>query len=129
MTWKVIEFLIYLKTVVYSVPTILSLDNDITNTYSNYLASIAATIEESVKYSRKHFSDYLVNESCSTIFLQPTDKEEIANIISSPNSNKASSSPNSIPYRTMFLLKNEYSKQLADLLNPFHWCFSISTPN
>ena len=81
MTWKVIEFLIYLKTVVYSVPTMLSLDNDITNTYSNYLASIAATIEESVKYSHKQFSDYLVNESCSTIFLQPTDKEEIANII------------------------------------------------
>ena len=30
-----------------------------------------------------------------TIFLQPTDKEEIANIISSLNSNKASG-PNSI---------------------------------
>ena len=46
--------------------------------------------------------------------MQPTNKEEIANIISSLNSNKASS-PNSIPYRTLFLLKNEISKQLADL--------------
>ena len=52
----------------------------------------------------------------STIFLQPTDKEEIANIISSLNSNKASG-PNSIPYRTLFLLKNDISKQLADLFN------------
>ena len=26
-------------------------------------------------------------------------------------------SPNSIPYRILFLLKNEISKQLADLLN------------
>ena len=51
-----------------------------------------------------------------TIFLQPTDKEEIANIISSLNSNKASG-PNSIPYRILFLLKNEISKQLADLFN------------
>ena len=59
---------------------------------------------------------YLSNESNSTIFLQPTDKEKIANIISSFNSNKASW-PNSIPYRIFFLLKTEISKQLADLFN------------
>ena len=46
----------------------------------------------------------------------PTDKEEIANAISSLNSNNASG-PNSIPYRILFLLKNEISKQLADLFN------------
>ena len=51
-----------------------------------------------------------------TIFLQPTDKEEIANIISSLNSSKTSG-PNSIPYRILFLLKNDISKQLADLFN------------
>ena len=51
-----------------------------------------------------------------TICLQPTDKEEIANIISSLNSTKASG-PNSIPYRILFLLRNEISKQLADLFN------------
>ena len=45
-----------------------------------------------------------------------TDKEEIANVISSLNSNNASG-PNSIPYRILFLLKNEISKQLADLFN------------
>ena len=51
--------------------------------------------------------------------MQPTDKGEIANIISSLNSNKASG-PNSIPYRILFLLQNEISKQLADLFNlPF----------
>ena len=51
--------------------------------------------KKSIKYSHKHFSDYLSNETSSTVFLQPTDKEEIANIISSLNSNKASG-PNSI---------------------------------
>ena len=40
----------------------------------------------------------------------------MANIISSLNSNKASG-PNSIPYRILFLLKNDISKQLADLFN------------
>ena len=48
--------------------------------------------------------------------MRPTDKEEIANIISSLNSNKASG-PNSLPYRILFLLKNEISKQLADSFN------------
>ena len=81
-----------------------------------YFASIAETTRRTIKFSHKHFSDYLSNESSSTIFLQPTDKEEIANIISSLNSNKASG-PNSIPYRILFLLKNEISKQLADLFN------------
>ena len=46
----------------------------------------------------------------------PTDKEEIANFISSLNSNKTSG-PNHIPHRILFLLKNEISKQLANLFN------------
>ena len=111
-TWKGIKSLISLKTVASNVPTALSLDNgntvtnpyDIANTFNNYFASIAETTKKTVKYSHKHFSDYLSSENSSTIFLQPTDKEEIANIISSLNSNKASG-PNSIPYRILFLLK------------------------
>ena len=82
----------------------------------NYFVSIAETTKKTIKYSHKHFSDYLSNENNNTVFLQPTDIEEIANIISSLNSNKASG-PNSIPYRILFLLKNEISKQLADLFN------------
>ena len=101
---------------------ILSLDNGdtitnpygITNTFNNYFVSIAETTKKSIKYTHKY--KHLSNESDSTIFLQPTDKEEIANIISSLNSSKASG-PNSIPYRILFLLKNDISKQLADLFN------------
>ena len=90
-TWKRIKSLISLKTVAFGVPTALSsLDNgdtitnpyDIANTFNNYFASIAETTKKSIKYTHKHFSDYLSNESDSTIFLQPTDKEEIANILS-----------------------------------------------
>ena len=61
-------------------------------------------------------SDYLSNKSDSAIILQPTDKEETVNIISSLNSSKVSG-PISIPYRILFLLQNEISKQLADLFN------------
>ena len=92
--------------------TVISLNNgdiitnsyDIASTFNNYFASIAETTKKSINYSHKHFSDYLSNKSSSTIFLEPTDKEEIANIISSLNSKKASG-PNSIPYRILFLLK------------------------
>ena len=123
-TWKGIKSLISLETVASHIPTVHSLDNgdtitnpyDIANTFNNYFVSIAETTKKSIKYSNKHFSDYLSNETSSTIFLQPTDKEEIANIISSLNSSKASGL-NSIPYRILFLLKNEISKQLADLFN------------
>ena len=123
-TWKGIKSLIYIKTAASSVPTVLSLDNgdtitntyDIANTFNNYFASIAETTKRSIKYSHKHFSDYLANENSNTIFLQPTDKEGIANIINYLNSNKVSG-PNSIPYRILLLLKNEISKQLADLIN------------
>ena len=125
-TWKGIKhFLISLKTVASNVPTVHSLHNgdtitnayDITNTFNNYFASIAETTKKKKKkYSHKNFSDYLSNKNSSRIFLQPTDKEEIANIISSLNSTKASG-PNSIPYRTLFLLKNGISKQLTDIFN------------
>ena len=50
------------------------------------------------------------------MFFPCTDKEEIANIISSLSSIKASG-PNSITYRILFLLKIEISKQLADLFS------------
>ena len=106
----------------FHVPTVFSLDNgdtitnlyDIANTFNVYFASIAETMKRSIKYSHKHISDYLSNKASSTIFLQPTDKEEIANIISSLNTNKASG-PNNIPYKILFLLKTEILKQLPDL--------------
>ena len=102
-TWKGIKSLISLKTVASSVPTVVYLDNsdnitnpfDITNTFIKYFAYIAETTKKSIKYSHKLFSDYLVNGNGS-IFLQPTDKEVMANIISSLDYNKASG-PNSTP--------------------------------
>ena len=90
-TWKGMKSIISLKTVASNVPTVLPLDNgdtitnpyDIANTFNNYFTSIAETTKKSIKFSHKHFSDYLSNESISTLFLQPTDREEIVNIISS----------------------------------------------
>ena len=71
---------ISLKPKASSVPTVLSLENRDTITNPMLLlTSLIITLPL-----------YLSNESSSTIFLQPTDKEKIANIISSFNSNKTS---------------------------------------
>ena len=83
-TWKGIKFLITLKTIASRVPTVLSLINcdtitspyDIADTSNNYFASIVKTTKKRIKYLHKHFSDYLSNDSSSTLFLQSTDKEE-----------------------------------------------------
>ena len=93
----------FCKTVSSRVLTVLSLNNgdtitnpyDIANTFNDYFGSIAGKLLYSIKYSHKHFSDYLSNESSDTIYLQPTDKEELVNIISSLMFNKAFG-PNSI---------------------------------
>ena len=85
--------------------------------YNNYCSSVADTAKENIKYSHKHFSGYLNNQCNNSIFLQPTDIEEIANIISTFNINK-SSSLNSIPYKKLNILKKEKNfKTIADLLN------------
>ena len=110
---KGIKSFLSLKTVASNVPTMLSYENgDTTN--SPY--ETANTFNIFIKYSNKHFSDYLLNETSSAILLKPTDKEEIANTISSLNYSKTSG-PKRLPHRIFFLIKNEISKQLADILN------------
>ena len=67
-TWKGIKSIISLKTVAFSVPTVLSLDNgdtitnryDIANSFNDYFASIAETTKKNIKYSHKHFSDEIL---------------------------------------------------------------------
>ena len=88
---------------------------EIANIFNNYFASVADAAKQSINYSHKHFSEYLKHQCNNSIFTQPTDSEKIANIIS-PNINKASG-PFSIPNKTLILLKQDISKQLADLFN------------
>ena len=56
---------------------IITTPYDIANTFNKYFASIAETTKKSINYSHKNFSNYLSNKSSSTIFLEPSEKEEI----------------------------------------------------
>ena len=90
--------------------------SEIANVFNNYFTSVADTAKQNINYSHKHFSEYLKHQCNNSIFIQPTDCEEIANIISSLNINKASG-PFSIPNKILILLKHGISKQLTDLFN------------
>ena len=87
--WKGIKSIITLKDITSSVPrTILQEENlianpyDIANIFNNYFSSVAHNAKENIKYSHNNFSDFLSNQCKNSIFIQPTDSEEIANIIS-----------------------------------------------
>ena len=56
------------------------------------------------------------NRAQNSFFLSPTDKDEIALIISSLDSTK-SVGPNSIPTKILKLLKNDNSCQIVDIFN------------
>ena len=122
-TWKGIKSIITMKNVISTVPRTLSHgENSITNpfeianVFNNYFSSVADTAKLNIKYSHKHFCEYLKHQCNNSIFIQPTDSEEIANIISSLNINKTCG-PFSIPNKILILLKHDISKQLADLFN------------
>ena len=65
---------------------------EIANVFSNYFASVADTVKQNIDYSHKHISEYLKYQCNNSLFIQPTDSEETANIISSLNTNRLSSS-------------------------------------
>ena len=95
-----------MKKVISTVPRTLSHGQntttnpcEIVNIFSNNFASVAETAKQNINYSHKHFSEYLKNQCNNSIFIQPTDSKEIANIISSLNINKASG-PFSIPNKS-----------------------------
>ena len=89
---------------------------DIANIFNNYFSFVADTAKENIKYSHKRSSDCLSSQCNISIFIQPTDSEELANIMSTLNMNKYSG-PNSIPCKILNLLKIYISKRPPDLFN------------
>ena len=76
------------------------------NVFNNYFASVIHTPNQNISNSHEHFSEYLKHQCNDSLFIQPTDSEEIVNIICSFNTNRASG-----PFQ------KDISKQLVDLFN------------
>ena len=122
-TWKGIKTIISIKNITTTIPHSIEFNNrtitdptTMSNVFNNYFTSIAEKTKSNIKFSPKHYTDYLSSTNTNTFFLTPTDKNEIAFIISSLDSHK-SSGPNSIPVKILKLLKNDISQQLSDIFN------------
>ena len=116
-TWKGIKTIISIKNITTTVPHSIEFNNRtitdstvMSNILNNYFASIAKKTNSNIKFSLKHYTDYLSYTSTNTFFLTPTDKNEISFIISSLDSHKSSGS-NSIPVKILKLVKNDISQQ------------------
>ena len=114
---KGIKSIITSKNITSSVPrTILQGENlitnpyDIANIFNNYFSPVSDTAMEN-------------NQCSNSIFIPLTDSEEVPNVISTPSMNK-SSGPNSIPYKTLNLLKKDISNNMQIyLISFFHQVF------
>ena len=84
--------------------------------FNNYFTSIAEKSKSHIKFSPKHYTDYLSNTNTNTFFLTPSDKSEISFIISALDSNNPSG-PNSIPVKILKHLKNDISQLLSKVFN------------
>ena len=122
-TWKEIKSILSIKPNPSDIPKILNTNDsnitnpvEIANVFNSYFSSIASQTKVNIKHSNKRFSDFLKNRARNSFFSSPTEKDEIALIISSLDSTK-SVGPNSIPTEILKLLKNNNSCQIVDILN------------
>ena len=71
-------------------PTLLTFQNEtidnpkrMANIFHNYFSTISEKIQAKLKCSHKNYTDHLTNENPNSVFLSPTDKEEIKLTLSS----------------------------------------------
>ena len=123
-TWKGIKSIISLNTKEYESPkTILNNKgeyltnpNDITNQLNNFFCSIAPTIQSNVKLNFKYFHHYLTEPCKESFLISPCTKNEILEIISSLDYNKAVGI-NSIPIKILKLAKEQIAEHLCFIYN------------
>ena len=141
-TWKRIKSIITIKNLSSDIPKSLSCNGltitnkvEISNIFNNYFTTIAEKAKESINPSHKHFSEFLKNRTQNSLFLRPMNKSEIQNSIQNPDTKSSLDSnksvgPNSLPKKILNLLKNDISRQLADIFNiSFSTGVLIKTPN
>ena len=101
-TWKGIKSILSIKPYPSDIPKILNTNDstitnpvEIANVFNNYFSCIPSQTNVNIKYSHKHFSDFLKNRAQNSFFLSPNDNHKVALITSSLDSTK-SVGPNSI---------------------------------
>ena len=76
----------------------------IANIFNDYFSSITEKTKANIKFSNKSLQDFLHHPNEKLLLITPTGAHEVNLIISSLNSDK-STGPNSLPKKTLKLLK------------------------
>ena len=94
--WKGIKSLISVKDKVYSNLVTLKQGNslrtdplDVANIFNKYFVEVGPKLASKIPTSKHHFSKYLKHSLINSIYLSPTDENEIFKIITALNSKKS----------------------------------------
>ena len=122
-TWEGIRKIVSLKENSNFVPNCLLFDGTnithpkkIANRFNKFFSSVGKQIQNQVYSNHINFSTFLKDPSENSLFLTPTDTEEVSCIISSFKSNIATG-PNSIPITILKKIQEYISAPLASLIN------------
>jgi hypothetical protein len=124
MIWKGLKEIVNIKSKSDSSPNCIEEENGIitdpaiiSNKFNDYFSDIASNILKERKFDGiKQYHQFMGSSSEKTLFFKPTDKDEIAFIISLFKRGKASG-PTSIPYDIIQLTKLIISEPLAKIAN------------
>ena len=125
-TWKVLKQAMNISknkseiTEIHFNDTIVDDVGNMANIFNKYFASIGKNLAEVIPPSTKHFSEYLGTQNSSSIFLAPTYREEILDIVSNLN-NKKSPGHDDI---NNFILKGVISSIIDPLVHIFNLSLS-----
>ncbi|XP_065675763.1 uncharacterized protein LOC136091972 [Hydra vulgaris] len=122
-TWKGIRTLLNIRSNDISYTSCISSNNTIINDpvkiseiFNSFFISIPEELQKNIYSSHTDFHKYLKTLNSDSLFIKPTEKNEIISVILSLNDGKASG-PNSIPTFILKLLANDISSVLAKLFN------------
>ena len=122
-TWKGIKSIINIKSNTRTEPNsivskneVISDPAEIANRFNNYFSTIASNLQEKIHHGGNYFTNYLKNKNPHSLFLSPTNKYEIMDMIKCLDICKAVG-PNSIPTNIFQLIQEIISDPLSEITN------------
>ena len=88
----------------------------IANTFNKYFSTVADKLQDKIFHTSHDFKNYLKNGNNNSFFINPTDKDEIIDILITFNINKTSG-PHSIPNKILHVIKHIIAEPLALIIN------------
>ena len=121
--WKGIKSLITLRQKSKEQPTKLSVNNklisdqtEIANIFNDFFVNIGPTLSNKIGKTDISYTSFLTNRCLNSLYLKPTDKNEIMKLIAKLNQSKALG-PNSIPVNILKDNSDIFSEPLSKLIN------------